>query len=75
MSTEQHYRRMLEKNPNATIGFNLAASMVYAARYGPWDVVHIRTDEMKTIIGDLKARYEKDLSPGDVAAEMDKAKR
>ena len=34
MRDEAHYRKMLAKNPNASIGFTLAACMIYAAIYG-----------------------------------------
>jgi len=34
MRDRPHYARLLNENPNAGVGFSLAASAVYAARYG-----------------------------------------
>ena len=72
MRNEQHYRRMLEQNASASIGFTLAAAMVYAARYGVCEPEHHGTDEFKTIAHRLK-EYGENLSADDVIAEMDKA--
>lgn len=75
MRNEQHYRRMLEQNQNASIGFTLAAAMVYAARYGMCDPEHHGTDEFKTIARRLKTEYGENLTVGECSAEMDKAGR
>jgi hypothetical protein len=34
MRNAQHFYRLLDQNPDASVGFTLAASAVYAARYG-----------------------------------------
>lgn len=73
MRNEQHYRRMLEQNQNASIGFTLAAAMVYAARYGACGPEHHGTDEFKTIARRLKSEYGENLTADDVTAEMDRA--
>jgi hypothetical protein len=73
MRNEQHYRRMLEQNKNASIGFTLASAMVYAARYGVCEAEHHSTDEFKTIARRLKSEYGENLMANEVSAEMDKA--
>lgn len=73
MRTEQHYRRMLEQNQSASVGFALAAAMVYAARYGVCEPEHHGTDEFKSIARRLKSEYGENLTADDVAAEMDRA--
>lgn len=75
MRTEQHFRRMLEQNPNAGVGFTLAASMVYAARYGVCETEHHSTEEWKTIARRLKSEYGENLSVDEVSDEMDAAHR
>lgn len=75
MRNEQHYRKMLEQNPNASIGFTLAAAMVYAARYGTCEAEHHGTEEYKTIARRLKSEYGENLAADDVSAEMDTANR
>jgi len=73
MRNEQHYRRMLEQNSNASIGFTLAAAMVYAARYGICEAEHHGTDEFKNIARRLKSEYGENLTVDEVSAEMDKS--
>lgn len=73
MRNEQHYRRMLEQNPNASVGFTLAAAMVYAARYGACEPVDHGTEEWKTIARRLKSEYGENLTVDEVSAEMDTA--
>jgi hypothetical protein len=75
MRTEQHYRRMLEQNPSASIGFTLAAAMVYAARYGICEAEHHGTDEWKSFARELRARYGENLAVDEVSAEMDEARK
>jgi hypothetical protein len=75
MRNEQHYRRMLEQNPNAEIGFTLAAAMVYAARYGACNPEHHSTPEWSEIARRLKSDYGETLDADQVSAEMDMAKR
>jgi hypothetical protein len=73
MRNEQHYRSMLEQNPNASIGFSLAAAMVYAVRYGSCEPVDHGTDEFKTIARRLKSEYGENIAADDVSLEMDRA--
>jgi hypothetical protein len=70
MRNKAHYQKMLEQNPNASVGFTLAAAMVYAARFGVCEAEHHSTDEWKTIARDLKARYGETLTPDEARAEM-----
>ncbi len=75
MRNEQHYRRMLEQNPNAGVGFSLAAAMVYAARYGVCEAEHHSTDEWREIARRLKSTYGENLTVDEVSDEMDTARR
>ncbi|MCI0554555.1 MAG: hypothetical protein L0287_26705 [Anaerolineae bacterium] len=75
MRNEQHYRHMLEKNPNASVGFTLAASMIYAARYGFCEPADHSTDEWKSIARLLKSEYGEHLSVDEVSDEMNTARR
>ena len=73
MRNEQHYRRMLEQNPNAGVGFTLAAAMIYAARYGVCEPEHHTTDEFETLARRLKSEYGENLTVDECSAEMDRA--
>ena len=73
MRNEQHYRRMLEQNQNAGVGFTLAAAMVYAARYGSCEPADHGMDEWKNIARDLKSKYGENLTADECSAEMDRA--
>ena len=73
--SEQHYRRMLEQNPNASVGFSLAAAMVYAARYGECESEHHSTNEFRAIARRLKSEYGENLTTDEVSEEMDTARR
>lgn len=75
MRNEQHYRNVLEQNPNASVGFSLAACMVYAARYGSCDDEQRSSEEWKTIARRLKSEYGENLEPEQVSAEMNGANR
>lgn len=71
MRTKKHYEGMLDKNPNASVGFTLAADMVYAARH---DVINRAEahggDEWKTIARMLKSKYGETLAGDQVRHEM-----
>lgn len=41
MRTKKHYEDMLRKNPNASIGFTLAADMVFTAHH---EIIHRMED-------------------------------
>lgn len=75
MRDERHYRRMLEQNQSASIGFTLAAAMVYAARYGACEPADHATDEWKSIARNLKSKYGEQLDHDEVESEMDIASR
>lgn len=75
MRNEQHYRRMLEQNPNASVGFTLAAAMVYAARFGVCEPEHHSTNEFREIARRLKSEYGENLTVDEVSEEMDTARR
>ena len=73
MRDEKHYRNLLDSNLNASVGFALASSAVYAARYGVCEAEHHSTEKWKTIARDLRSRYGEQLTPDEVRAEMEHA--
>lgn len=73
MRDKQHYLNMFGRNPNASIGFTLAAAAVYAAQYGVCEPENRSTEEWKQIARDLKANYGETLTRDDVLFEMDGA--
>jgi hypothetical protein len=70
MRDRKHYLSLLAQNPGATVGFTLAASAVYAARFGECEDEHRGTEEWATIARDLKSRYGENLDGDQVRAEM-----
>ena len=71
MRTRKHYEKMLAENTSTTIGFALAADMVYAARHDAINQAEAHgTEEWKTIARNLKSRYGESLSVDEVQAEM-----
>jgi hypothetical protein len=70
MRTKKHYEDMLEKNPNATPGFTLAADMVFAARHGSIKRSDDHGgDEWKNIARNLKSKYGETLTGDEVRHE------
>lgn len=71
MRTKKHYEKMLSENSNTTIGFTLAADMVFAARH---DSIKRGDDhggdEWRTIARNLKSKYGEALSVDQVRHEM-----
>jgi hypothetical protein len=71
MRAKKHYEDMLDKNPNASVGFTLAADMVFAARH---DIIHRADDhggeEWKTIARNLKSKHGETLTGDEVRHEM-----
>jgi hypothetical protein len=67
----EHFRRMFGANPNASIGFSLAARAVYAARFGLAD------DPDPAAFGEiarrLKTKFGEEMGASEVLAEMDAA--
>ncbi len=75
MRAHTHYQKMLSDNPDATIGFSLAADMVYAARHNVINRAEAHgQDEWKTIARNLKSRYGENLTVEQVLSEMAPAK-
>jgi hypothetical protein len=72
MRDAKHYRRLLDQNPNASVGFTLAAAAVYAAKYGTCEPADHGTGNWKSIARDLKLRYGEQLSADAVRDEMDR---
>lgn len=72
MRDKNYYLRLLDQNPNAQVGFALAAAAVYAARFGTCEPSDHSSDAFKRIARDLKTRYGENLTPDDVRSEMDK---
>lgn len=73
MRDKQHYLRLLDQNPSASVGFALAASAVYAARYGSCEAPDHGTEEWREIARDLKSRYGENLDTDQVRSEMGKS--
>jgi DNA-binding CsgD family transcriptional regulator len=75
MRTRRHYEKMLAENPGTTIGFTLAADMVYAARHDIIKRSEARSgDEWKNIARNLKSKYGEALTVDEVHAEMSPVK-
>lgn len=72
MRDVKHYRGLLAENPTASVGFTLAASAIYAAKFGTCETDDHSTDEWKSIARDIKARYGESLSVDEVRTEMAK---
>ncbi len=71
MRTKKHYEDILKNNPNADVGFTLAADMVYAARHGLIDTPNVHGDEeWKSIAINLKRKYGETLTADQVRHEM-----
>lgn len=69
MRTKKHYEKMLSENPNTTIGFTLAADMVFAAVNGQCDVSDHIEQSWRDIARRLKNKYGENLSVDEVRAE------
>ncbi len=66
MRDRAHYVRMLDSNPNATIGFTLAAKMIVAACGAKGD----EDETTRAVARRLKREYGEALSNDQVRAEM-----
>lgn len=73
MRDRQHYLNMFDRNPNASVGFTLAAAAVYAARYGMCEPENHSSEEWKQIARDLKGAYGETLTRDEILFEMDGA--
>jgi hypothetical protein len=67
MRNKKHYESLLNQNPNASVGFSLAADAVVAAKNG---VFETHDNEWKAIARDLKSKYGENLTADEVRAEM-----
>jgi hypothetical protein len=70
MRDAAHYSKMMSDNPSAGVGFTLAASAVYAARYRICEAERHGTEEWRAIARDLKNRYGETLNTDAVVREM-----
>ena len=70
--TADHYKHLLFSNPNAAVGFTLAAQAVYAARNGEFNpnAEDHNDEEYRTIARELKRSYGENLTRDQVEAEM-----
>ena len=74
MRDTNHYKELIERNPNATFGITLAADAVFAGRYGFYSEVHNHHRDVRwtTIARYLRDEYGESLSGDDVLREMGK---
>lgn len=63
----EHYLDMMRRNPGAMVGFTLAASGIYAARYGVCEAKHHGTPEWKALAREVKHKHGEDIAASDVA--------
>ena len=78
MRDEQHYHNMLEANPNANIGFSLAARMIYAARWGVCENENVGDTKWHNIVAALRMKYGNEKSEfghSEVELELELAKK
>lgn len=68
-----HYAHILEQNPNASVGFTLAAAAVYAARFGVCEAEDHASEKWKSIARRLKSTYGETLTVDEVRNEMERA--
>ncbi len=74
MRTKKHYEDLLNRNPNASIGFTLAAQAVFASRHNAFTADDNGSDEWRTIARNLKSRYGENLTVDQVRHEMSPSK-
>ena len=72
MRNRAHYERMLSENPGSTVGVQLAARAVYAARHGDADAALAgeEHDVLREMTRDLIRRYGQDLTVQQLRREM-----
>lgn len=74
MRIKKHYENLLNQNPNATVGFTLAAQAVYAAKNGnypgPNESDGTDVSAWKSIARELKSKYGENLTVEQVREEM-----
>ena len=70
MRTKKHYEKMLSENPTTSVGFTLAADMVFAAKHGSINQGDDHGgEEWRTIAKNLKRKYGGNLSVQQVRHE------
>ena len=72
MRTAEHYRRLIEKNPDVLVDRRSATCAVYAAQYGQYTPGDAWSAKWKAIYHCLD-RYGDTLSAEEVLAEMQRA--
>jgi hypothetical protein len=70
MRDANYFNRLLDDNPNATVGLGLAAAAVYATLYGACEAEQHSAPEFKTIYRNLRTSYGENLSTDDVRSAM-----
>ncbi|CAG1002283.1 hypothetical protein ANAEL_03058 [Anaerolineales bacterium] len=72
---EQFYRNMMLHESDAEINVSLAASAVYAAKYGACDPADKTKIEYKILLRKLREKYKgRNLSASETITEMDTVK-
>ena len=72
---EQFYRNMLSHESGSEINISLAASAVYAAKYGACEPADKTRTEYKILLRTLREKYEgRNLSVSETITEMDTVK-
>jgi hypothetical protein len=76
MKRDEHfYRDMLNHNSDAEIGVSIAASAIYAAKYGACEPADRTRVEYKILLRRLREKYQgRGLSVSETITEMDTAK-
>jgi hypothetical protein len=72
---EQFYRNMMSHESGAEIGVSIAASAVYAAKYGACEPADKTRIEYKILLRTLREKYKgRNLSASETITEMDAVK-
>ena len=72
---EQFYRNMMSHESGTEIGISIAASAVYAAKYGACEPADKTRIEYKQLLRKLREKYKgKNLSASETITEMDSVK-
>lgn len=70
MRNAAHYKKMMQSNPGASIGFTLAADAVYAAIHGACEAQQHIEQAWRDIARRLRKKYGDNLSADQVLQEM-----
>lgn len=66
MRDKQHYHKILQENPDATVWFTMAASIAFAEKHGACEQHHRGTPQWKQIARKIKSIYGTTLTIDDV---------